>query len=77
MRHAATVVSVAFLLIYVVAAQAASCPVRQSRCRFTPESGYVRCLAIERERGSVEAIYCGRSLLCRPTFGAEAREAQT
>ena len=25
-------------------------------------------LAIERERGSVEAIYCGRSLLCRPTY---------
>ena len=43
----------------------------------TPKADMCECLAIERERGSVEAIYCGRSLLCRPTFGAEAREAQT
>ena len=42
-----------------------------------PKADMCECLAIERERGSVEAIYCGRSLLCRPTFGAEAREAQT
>ncbi|MGB8823279.1 MAG: hypothetical protein WCD25_07795, partial [Pseudolabrys sp.] len=34
----------------------------------TPKADMCECLAIERERGSVEAIYCGRSLLCRPTY---------
>ena len=33
-----------------------------------PKADICECLAIERERGSVEAIYCGRSLLCRPTY---------
>lgn len=33
-----------------------------------PKADMCECLAIERERGSVEAIYCGRSLLCRPTY---------
>ena len=40
----------------------------QEACPLWVKSGYMQCLAIERERGSVEAIYCGRSLLCRPTY---------
>jgi hypothetical protein len=42
--------------------------VQKGMSALPPKADICECLAIERERGSVEAIYCGRSLLCRPTY---------
>ena len=48
--------------------QADMCSAKRRVHFLPPIADMCECLAIKRERGSVEAIYCGRSLLCRPTY---------
>ena len=48
--------------------QKQTCAAQKVMSALPPKADICECLAIERERGSVEAIYCGRSLLCRPTY---------